>query len=366
MDDHAQTVLVRQPLARTGSPETVVVSKPVLARGFDPRRVFARRSGGVVTVFSYFGPTASASNLDEGSGFVVSRHGLMLTAAHVIVSTGGLHGAATPAHTVYVQFGDGDRVRARIVGWDLNDDVGVLRVDPSSHPLRPLPLGTSSGVAVGQPIAAIGSPFGNQLSLSVGVVSARRTIPSLTTDYGLFGAIQIDAPINQGSSGGPLLNAAGKVIGINAQIGSSAGLGFQGVSFAVPIDSAARSLTQLVSTGKVVYATAGLVTENLTAGVARRFGYRASKGAIVVKVARGGPAARAGLRPGTRAVVYEGQALTVGGDLITAIDGTPVANSDDMAELIAERFVPNQVARFTILRGSKRLIVPVRLGVRPQ
>ena len=161
----------------------------------------------------------------------------------------------------------------------------------------------------------------------------RRTIPSLTTDYDLFDAIQIDAPINQGSSGGPLLNAAGKVIGINAQIGSSSGLGFQGVSFAVPIDSAARSLTQLVSTGKVVYANAGLVTENLTAGVAkavrlpRSQGRNHRQGGEGRARCPGRPAGRHAHRP------LDGQQLTVGGDVITAIDGIPLPSSDDMARV---------------------------------
>jgi len=178
-DGATQTVLVRQPLDRMSVPSTIIVSKPVLAPGFQPRRIFAERSPGVVTVFSYFGSKSAESTLDEGSGFVVSRAGLVLTAAHVITSTAGTPGLATPASAVYVQFGDGDRVKARVVGWDLYDDVGVLRVNPSTHELVPVPLGSSANVAVGDPVAAIGSPFGNQASLSVGVVSARRTIPSL-------------------------------------------------------------------------------------------------------------------------------------------------------------------------------------------
>src|SRR5436309_1624726 len=135
----------------------------------------------------------------------------------------------------------GGRVTGHIVGADLFDDVGVLRVDPSRHALDPVPLGNSSRVVVGQPVAAIGSPFGNVDSLSVGVVSAiRRSIPSLTSKYDLVDAIQTDAPINHGNSGGPLFDARGRVIGINAQIRSSGGTGsgFEGVGFAVPIDSA--------------------------------------------------------------------------------------------------------------------------------
>jgi len=365
-DGATQTVLVRQPLDRMSVPSTIIVSKPVLAPGFQPRRIFAERSPGVVTVFSYFGSKSAESTLDEGSGFVVSRAGLVLTAAHVITSTAGTPGLATPASAVYVQFGDGDRVKARVVGWDLYDDVGVLRVNPSTHELVPVPLGSSANVAVGDPVAAIGSPFGNQASLSVGVVSARRTIPSLTTEYDLFDAIQTDAPINQGNSGGPLLDAGGRAIGVNAQIGSSSGLGFEGVSFAVPIDAARRSLSQLLASGQVAYAYAGLKTEDLTPGIAKRFGYRASRGALVDVVTAGGPAARAGLRPGTHDVVYAGQEITIGGDAITAIDGAPVVNSDDVARLVAERFVPGEVAWFTVERGRRHLVVSVELGDRPR
>lgn len=358
-----QTVLVRQPLDRQSIPATIVISKPVLARGFEPRRIFSERASGVVTVFSYFGSKPSGSTLEEGSGFVVSTSGLVLTAAHVITSTAGSPSLAAPAGVVYVQFRDGDRVKARVVGWDLYDDVGVLEVSPSMHSLTPVPLGSSDDVAVGDPVAAIGSPFGNQASLSIGIVSARRTIPSLTTEYDLFGAIQTDAPVNQGNSGGPLLNAAGRVIGINAQIGSSSGTGFEGVSFAVPIDSARRSLSQLLQSGEVSYAYAGLKTEDLTPGIARRFGYAATRGALVDAVS--GPAARAGLRPGKRDVVYAHQEITVGGDAIIAIDGAPVFNSDDVAQLVAERFVPGEVAWFTVLRGKHQLIVAVVLSDRP-
>ncbi len=195
----AQTVLVREPLVRSSVPSLVVVSKPVLAAGFAPKRIFARRSPGVVTVFSYLGASPGSASLEEGSGFVVGRSGVILTAAHVIVSTTGAGLLTQPATAVYVQFGDGDRVKAEVVGWDPYDDVGVLRVSPGSHRLVPVPLGTSSGLTVGQPVATIGSPFGAETSLSVGVVSGvGRTVPSLTTSYDLFDAIQTDAPDQPG------------------------------------------------------------------------------------------------------------------------------------------------------------------------
>ncbi|HEY4346095.1 MAG TPA: trypsin-like peptidase domain-containing protein [Gaiellaceae bacterium] len=360
-----QTGIVRQPLARTSLPPTLVVSKPVLAKGFAPMRIFARRSPGVVTIVSHFGGGPGSSTYEEGSGFVVGKEGIVLTAAHVIVSTGS-SALPAPAHTVYVQFSDGDRVPAEIVGWDPYDDVGVLKVAPSAHDLVPVPLGSSAGVVVGQPVAAIGSPFGAETSLSVGVVSGTsRTIPSLTTAYDLFDAIQTDAPINQGNSGGPLLDSHGRAIGINAQISSSLESGFDGVAFAVPIDSAKRSLSQLLASGHVAYAYLGLQTEDLTPAIAKAFGFPVKRGAIVASLDGSGPAQRAGLRRGRHTVVFESEKLTLGGDVIVAIDGTPVANSNDVARLVAERMVPGEAAWFTVWRGGKSIVVPVTFGSRP-
>ena len=154
------------------------------------------------------------------------------------------------ARQVYVAFRDDDRVEAEIVGYDLNDDVGVLKLDPDDHALTPVPLGDSSKVVVGEPVAAIGSPFGNTDSLAVGVVSSnRRSIPSLTSRYNVVDAIQTDAPITHGNSGGPLLDARGRVIGINAQIRSESG-DTEGVGFAIPINAARRSMTQLIEDGR--------------------------------------------------------------------------------------------------------------------
>src|SRR5204863_3428345 len=174
---------------------------------------------------------------------------------------------------VYVEFQDRDRAPAKIVGWDVFDDVGLIKVDPSVHTLVAVPLGNSAAVGVGEPVAAIGSPFGNEDSLGVGVVSAtHRSIDSLTSDFKLVDAIQTDAPINHGNSGGPLFDARGRVIGINAQIRSQSGQA-EGVGFAVPINSARRSLQQLVASGAVSYGFVGVVTSDLTPALARHFGY---------------------------------------------------------------------------------------------
>ena len=364
-----KTVLVSQPPSGSGDAAPVVVAKPLLGNGFEPAQIFARRSAGVVTIISYFAagnvPDASAG---QGSGFVVNARGVILTNAHVITTAGqGQAGAVAAADTVYVEFSDGDRVPATVVGYDLYDDVGVLRVDPALHALDPVPLGDSSRAVVGEPVAAIGSPFGNTDSLSVGVVSAiRRSIPSLTSRYRLVDAIQTDAPINHGNSGGPLFNARGQVIGINAQIRSSGtGSGFEGVGFAVPIDSATRSMEQLLATGTVHYAYVGITTEDLTPSIAKKFGYAARRGALIDVVASGSPAAKAGLEAGPRNVVYEGQALRVGGDAIVAIDGLPVGNAEDVVRIVSEHLLPGETVPFTVVRGGQRRVVRVTLTERP-
>ena len=363
----AKTLVLRAP-AEGGDAAPVLAAKPLAGNGFAPAQIYRARSAGVVTVVSYFdsasAPDASAG---QGSGFVVSRAGTILTDAHVVTTAGESAAKPRPARTVYVEFPDGDRVTARILGYDLFDDVAVLHVDPAQHPVAPVPLGDSSRVVVGQPVAAVGSPFGNTDSLSVGVVSAiRRSIPSLTSKYDLIDAIQTDAPINHGNSGGPLFDARGRVIGINAQIRSSGtSSGFEGVGFAVPIDSARRSLEQILATGTVRYAYVGIRTEDLTPSIARRFGYAARHGALVDGVVAGSGAARAGIEAGTRTAAFEGLGVRVGGDAIVAIDGVPVANAEDVVRIVANRLEPGQTARFTLVRGGARRVVAVRLGERP-
>jgi 2-alkenal reductase len=360
------TVVVRQPAPSTGSAQPVIAARPLLGNGFQPAQIYRSRSPGVVTVISYFAsPDGSAG---QGSGFVASANGTVLTSAHVITSAGqGQGGKAVAARRVYVEFADGDRVQARVVGFDLFDDVGVLQVDPAAHPVAPVPLGDSDRVVVGQPVAAIGSPFGNVDSLSVGVVSAiRRSIPSLTSRYNLVDAIQTDAPINHGNSGGPLFDARGRVIGINAQIRSSgSAAGFEGVGFAVPIDSAKRSLAQLRANGKVEYAYVGITTESLTPSIARQFGYATRQGALIDVVNPGSAGAKAGLHGSSRNVVYEGLDVAVGGDAIVAIDGIPVHQASDVVRIVTQRLLPGERATFTVVRGTHRREVPVLLTERP-
>jgi S1-C subfamily serine protease len=340
----------------------------VTAKGFDAARIYADRSSGVVTIYAFFGPVTNEDEAPaaQGSGFVVSPQGHVLTNSHVITTAGeGAGGDVRAASEVYVRFGDGDRVAAKVVGWDIFDDVGVLQVDPREHALAPVPLGDSSTVVVGEPVAAIGSPFGKENSLAVGVVSAtNRSIESLTSVYELAGAIQTDAPINKGNSGGPLFDARGRVIGINAQIRSQSGNG-EGVGFAVPINAAKRSMRQLLATGHVTYSYVGIQTEDLTPSIARQFGDSVERGAMIAEVRVGSPGDKAGLRGATERRFFRGESVSRGGDIVVAIGGVPVRGADDLIRIIAERYAPGETATFTVVRGRETKKMRVVLGERP-
>ena len=262
--------------------------------GFDPEAVYAARAPGVVTIYANLGLDGTA----QGSGFVVDRDGVILTNAHVITNAAEARTNVQGASAVYIEFADGERIRGRVVGWDLFSDVGVIRVRPADHAVEPVPLGNSAKVVVGEPVAAIGSPFGKQSSLTVGVVSATgRSIDSLASGgFTVSNAIQTDAQINRGNSGGPLFDAGGRVIGINAQIESTSGTN-EGVGFAIPIDLARRSLDQLLRTGKVRYAYIGVSTQDVTPGIAKAFGLGADRGALVTRVEDGSPAFAAAPAP---------------------------------------------------------------------
>ncbi len=340
-------------------------AKPLTGNGFDPKTIYVRRSSGVVTIVAVYGTDPATAQKALGSGFVVSPKGYIVTNSHVI-TTAGDGAVAQPADRVYVEFQDHDRVEAKIVGWDVFDDVGLIRVAPSAHALAPVPLGDSAAVTVGEPVAAIGSPFGNENSLAVGVVSAtKRSVGSLTSDFNLVDAIQTDALINHGNSGGPLFDARGRVIGITAQIRSSSG-NAEGVGFAVAINSVKRSIQQLIANGSVSYAYVGVETEDLTPALAKRFGYPVERGAVITNVVDGSPAAAGGLRGGSGREDVLGIEFVRGGDVIVAIDGQTVRSAEDIVRIVTSSLSPGQVARFTIRRGNSRREIPVRLGERPE
>jgi len=367
-----QTVLVPTPDTATPAADEVEgeAAKPLVGNGFDAAELYRKRAAGVVTIFALYGEGAvddAGVTASQGSGFVVSEDGTILTNSHVITTAGESEPSETPvaADTVYVQFRDGERVPATVVGWDVFDDVGVLKVDPADHAVSPVPLGDSSAVVVGEPVAAIGSPFGQESSLSVGVVSAtERSIDSITSGFNLVDAIQTDAPINRGNSGGPMFDAGGDVIGINAQIRSESGTA-EGVGFAIPINAARRSMEQLIQTGDVRYAWLGVTTQTVTRRLAEHFGLEEIRGAAVQSVASGSPADLAGLVGGGEQTEFDGLTFCPGGDLIVAVDGKPVRSAEDVVRAVNQVRLPGDDIRLTVLRGSERLELTATLGDRP-
>ena len=337
---------------------------------FDASALYDRLSPGVVTVISLFGE-GGASLLrgdddgegGQGSGFVLDGEGYIATNAHVV--TTGSPPRAKRAKQVFVELSDGNRVAARIVGTDPNADVALLKVDPAGLRLTPIKLGKSSDLDVGTPVAAIGSPFGERQSLSVGVISALdRNIDSLT-QFTIGNAIQTDAAINPGNSGGPLLNGAGQVLGINSQIKSASG-GGEGVGFAVPVDTVRRSLRELREDGKVDYGYLGVTSQPLYPQLARRLDLPTSAGALIVQVQGGSPADKAGLETGDRKIEFQGQPdIPANGDVILAVDGKKLTRQSDLADLISARGAGDEV-ELEVYRDGKRRTEKVRLGARPE
>jgi S1-C subfamily serine protease len=334
--------------------------------GFDPQAIYKEEAPGVVTVVSLFGGDTLTDLQDSsggvGSGFVLNGDGEIATNAHVV--TTGQVPNLREARKVFVEFADGNQVEATVRGYDPEADVALLRVDPKGLTLRPLPLGQSDKVEVGTPVAAIGSPFSERQSLSVGVVSAvDRSISGLTA-FQISGAIQTDAAINPGNSGGPLVDADGKVIGINQQIKTSSG-GGEGVGFAVPVDVARRSLDQLRDKGEVSYAFLGVETVPIYPQLRERFGLPVDEGAWLQDVANDGPADAAGLRGGGAGeTTFQVRPYRTGGDVITSIDGRPVDDPDDLSLAVA-RLDPGATVRVEAWRDGERREVKVKLGERP-
>ena len=334
----------------------------------DAEGLYRRLSPGVVTVISDFGDSASALGSDggesgQGSGFVLDGNGFVATNAHVV--TEGKPPGTDKAERVFVEFSDSNRVQARVVGFDLNADVALLKLDPAGLKLTPLALGHSDDLTVGTPVAAIGSPFGERQSLSVGVISALdRSIESLT-QFQIGDAIQTDAAINPGNSGGPLLSARGRVLGINSQIKSASG-GGEGVGFAVPVDTVRRSLRELRRDGSVSYGYLGVTSQPLYPQLARKLGLPVSSGALVVDVQGDSPADDAGLNKGSDTVDFQGQTdIPSDGDVVVSVDGRKLTATRDLADRIGRHRAGDSV-RLEVLRDGKRRSVEVKLGKRPE
>lgn len=369
-----RVVTEQQPASGNASSSAPVPSER--PAGFDPGAIYKREAPGVVTVISVFegqslgsllggGGGGGGQQAGQGSGFVINADGEIATNAHVV--TNGQGAQLKRAQQVYVKFADGNQVSARIVGADPNVDVALIKVDPKGLTLRPLPLGDSiKGVEVGQPVAAIGSPFGEPQSLSVGVISGlNRNIDSLAKDFQISGAIQTDAAINHGNSGGPLVNSSGQVLGINAQIQSTGG-GGEGVGFAVPVDSVRRSLDALRKKGTARYAYLGVSTVQVYPQLAARFGLPVRQGAWVQEARPGAPAVKAGIKGGSRTQTrFQFRPFNNGGDIIIAADGQQLTHDGDLSRIVGLH-PPGERIRLDVRSESgKARTVTVVLGTRP-
>jgi len=328
--------------------------------GLTPREIYKRDAPGVVFITAEVTQAASPfapeqSGTATGSGFVIGKGGSIVTNAHVVEG----------ASTVSVRFADNKSARARVAGRDLSTDLALLLVDPDGLDLKPLELGSSKGVQVGDPTVAIGNPFGLDRTLTTGVVSAlQRSIPSLQRNFTINNVIQTDAAINPGNSGGPLIDVFGKVIGVNSQIETGgSGNGNVGIGFAVPIDTAKDVIPQLRKGGGVQRAYLGVSTRTID-GSLDELNLASSDGALVETVEPDSPASRAGLRGGDDERDAGGETVRIGGDIIKAVGGVKVRNAEDVSSLISKHR-PGDSVKLEILRDGTRRTVSVKLGRRP-
>ena len=338
---------------------TTVVSadRPVRAGGFDPVAIYANASHGVVTI---------ETDAEAGSGFVVdARKGLIVTASHVVAPVPEAGGDPQVASAFYVVLADGSRANAKLLGYDLFVDTAVLRVDPEFLALRALPLGQARTLRVGEPVAAIGSPFENRSSLSTGIVSQldRRITAPGVCGYRTTGAIQTDAAVNPGNSGGPLLNGAGQVVGMVTAVANSKDAR-GGVSYAVPIEAVQRSYLALAAGTHVPYASLGVEATTVTPALADALHFSVQRGALVRRLIAGGAAARAGLRAGVETEQIAGDTYPRDGDVIVAVGAIPVAGYRDLDRAVAAHRAGDRVVLRVVRRDGKHSIA-VRLRPRP-
>jgi S1-C subfamily serine protease len=287
-----------------------------------------------------------------GSGFLIDPRGYILTNFHVVQE----------AQSIEVVLGDQTRYVAKFIGADERNDVALLKIDPKGKTLVALPLGDSSKLQVGQKVLAIGNPFGFQSTLTTGVVSALgRTVQTSQTTL-IDEAIQTDAAINRGNSGGPLINSHGEVIGINSAIYTPSGT-TAGIGFAIPVNTAKRIAHDLMTEGRVRQAFLGAQTLSVGGWLSEALDLPVQEGLLIEQVTKGGPAAAAGLHGGDRAAQAGMQRITIGGDVIVAIDGQKIGSQSDM-NLVLNRKRPGDTVSVTVYRGGKKMDVPVKLGER--
>lgn len=291
----------------------------------------------------------------QGSGFVYDRQGRIITNNHVVEG----------ASQITVTFIDGTASKATVVGRDPYSDMAVIKVDVPADKLKPVRLGMSSALVVGDYVVAIGNPYGLADSMTLGIVSAVGREMDTTGSYKIVDVIQTDAAINPGNSGGPLLNLRGEVVGINTAILSETNQ-FSGIGFAIPSDTIIREIGSLIQTGSYAHPLLGITGTDLTPGIIDAMSLpKETKGALVIEVTSGGPCAAAGIRGSNRQVTIDGTRTSIGGDVITAIDGTSLRTFYDLMYYMERNNRPGNVVKFTIIRGGNTIQVDVTLGTRP-
>jgi len=306
--------------------------------------------------FNPFGaPESEGGGTATGSGFVIDDEGHVLTNNHVVEG----------ADNIEVKLGDSEETyEATVVGTDPATDVALLDVEAPAEALHPLALGRSGELEVGDPVVAIGNPFGLDRTVTSGIVSALQRQIQAPNGFSISNVIQTDAAINPGNSGGPLINAAGEVIGINSQIQTGGGNGNVGIGFAIPIDTVRSEIAELKADGEVTHAFLGISAADVTSELADAVNLPVEEGVLVQTVVKDGPADEAGIEAGKTSATLDGARVRLGGDIITALDGKQVASMEDVIDFVngAE---PGEDVEVTLHRGSEEKMVTLTLGDRP-
>jgi len=329
--------------------------------------IYRRSAPGVVQIVSTEGATKSTDPFYGkpfnqpgqqalGSGFVLDKEGHIVTNYHVVQG----------ASKIQVGFSNNASYRATLVGSDPSTDLAVLKVDAPSRALTPLPLGNSDRVVVGDQVVAIGNPFGLDRTATAGIVSAIQRRITAPNGFSIDHALQTDAPINHGNSGGPLIDARGSVIGVNSQIetGGSSGEGNVGIGFAVPSNTVKEVVAQILKSGTVQHAFLGVTLQDISGSAARVFHLPVTAGVLIQTVQPGTAAAKAGLKGGTTHTTVAGEDYVMGGDLIVGADGTSIRSTNQLRDVISAH-KPGDKLTLQIYRGSKKLTVTVTLGRQP-
>jgi S1-C subfamily serine protease len=353
--DNESTVTVREvTVENTSEPTTFRPGKALSIA-----EIYKRSAPGVVQITATsnsvnpFGSESQPRAL--GSGFVFDKAGYIITNYHVIAG----------ARSIQVTFSDNRSIDARLVGSDPSTDIAVLKVNTTSGALTPLALGDSDAVDVGDSVVAIGNPFGLSRSVTAGIVSAIQRQITAPAGYAIDHVIQTDAAINHGNSGGPLLNARGEVIGVNAQI-ETGGVdqGNVGVGFAVPSNTVKNVARQLIEDGKVEHAYIGISVKELTPDVAEEFRLPVKSGVLVEEVHAGSGAAKAGLKGGTTDVTVAGESYRLGGDIIVAANGMPAKDAASLRDITSE-LEPGDTITLEVYRDEVKQTIEVKLGRQP-